>query len=143
MLTDLTFPSQRSLPDGSVLRDALNGKESTADGDIAFTYENGMAGLADGCVSPLSGGPGFTLSQNAPNPFNPSTEIRCTLAKAGPMRLLVFDVYGRLVRVLAEGNAEAGEHRYRFDASGLAGGVYVCRMEAAGASASIRMVLLK
>jgi hypothetical protein len=54
---------------------------------------------------------GFTLEQNFPNPFNPATEIRFTLAEAGPVSLVVFNTLGQEVRVLAEGQLQAGSHQ--------------------------------
>jgi len=89
------------------------------------------------------------LGQNTPNPFNPSTEIRFSLADAGDVDLSVYDVAGRLVRRLASGHHDSGEHRVTWDGESDAGqavssGMYFYRLETAdGRTASKRMLLIK
>ena len=73
-----------------------------------------------------------TLAQNYPNPFNPSTAIRYELPAAEHVRLDVFDVSGRNVKVLVDGTRPAGTHTARFDAGGLPSGLYVYRLQAGG-----------
>jgi len=85
---------------------------------------------------------------NAPNPFNPATTLRFRLDEAGWVRLLVFDVSGRLVRTVADGPHERGafERTWRGkDDRGrpVAPGVYVARLEAKGTTATRKMVLVK
>ena len=72
------------------------------------------------------------LEQNYPNPFNPSTAIRYELPAAEHVRLDVFDVSGRNVKVLVDGTRPAGTHTARFDAGGLPSGLYVYRLQAGG-----------
>jgi hypothetical protein len=85
----------------------------------------------------------FTLHQNYPNPFNPGTEIRFTLPEAGAVQLHIYDITGRRVAVLLEGHMGAGTHGVRFDASGLAGGVYLYRLRAGERNATGKMLLIK
>lgn len=92
-------------------------------------------------------GPGiaatYGLEQNYPNPFNPSTQLRFHMAADGEARLRVVDILGREVATLAGGVYSRGVHTVRFDASGLAGGIYYARLEA-GEGVFIRpMVLLR
>jgi hypothetical protein len=70
----------------------------------------------------------FALEQNYPNPFNPSTVIGYQLPAAGRVRLAVYDLLGREVTVLVNGEVEAGNHTAVFDAAGLSSGVYFCRL---------------
>jgi subtilisin family serine protease len=84
-----------------------------------------------------------TLHGNYPNPFNSATTIAFHLAAASRVRLQVCDVLGRTVAVLVDNTLNAGSHRIAFDASGLASGIYVARLEAAGTSLSSRMMLIK
>jgi hypothetical protein len=66
----------------------------------------------------------YALLQNYPNPFNPSTIIKYSLAKSGPVSVKVFDVLGRVVATLVNGEVQsAGEHQVRFNTSSLRGGV--------------------
>ena len=85
----------------------------------------------------------ISLSQNYPNPFNAITEITFTLPKTQPVSLRIYDVLGREVAVLVNEMKTAGEHRVTFDASGLASGVYLCRIEAGGMMQTRKIVLLR
>jgi len=97
-----------------------------------------------------SGEPGqFALYGNYPNPFNPTTTISFWLPRAEPVTLRVYSILGQEVATLLDGEfREAGLHRVSWDGAGrhggtLAGGVYVCRIEAGRWVASTRMLLLK
>jgi hypothetical protein len=92
----------------------------------------------------------FTLEQNVPNPFNPSTVIRYTIAQSSEdggggmeVRLVVYDLLGREVAVLAEGRQGPGTHDVQFDASGLSSGLYFYRLTAGPYTESRKMVLMK
>jgi hypothetical protein len=92
--------------------------------------------------------PPFELRQNYPNPFNPSTTIAFALTEAGPVRLQIYDVAGRLVRTLINGQREADFYRIEWnglDDAGVsvASGVYFYRLEAGQHRATKRLVLLK
>lgn len=84
-----------------------------------------------------------TLAQNYPNPFNPSTVIRFTLDAERQTSLKVYDVLGREVAVLIDGQMAAGSHQVTLDASSLSGGVYVYRLQVDGTVMSRKMTLLK
>jgi len=85
----------------------------------------------------------YALEQSYPNPFNPSTEIGVRMAAAGRMKLSVYDLLGREVRTLVDGWMDAGRHTVRFDAEGLASGVYVYRLQAGSFVAARTMLLLR
>ena len=85
----------------------------------------------------------FKLCANFPNPFNPSTIIIFYLPRNEHVSLRVFDVTGRAVETLVEGEVPAGEHRLHWSATGLASGVYLCRMQAGNFSETIKMVYQK
>jgi hypothetical protein len=86
-----------------------------------------------------------SLGQNYPNPFNPTTKIPFTLPAPAAVRLEVYDVTGRLVGVLTEGEREAGFHEIPFDADryGLGSGVYVYRLRAGLRVETRPMVLIR
>ncbi|MEX2656058.1 MAG: GLUG motif-containing protein, partial [Balneolales bacterium] len=72
----------------------------------------------------------LTLSQNFPNPFNSSTVISYGLPETSHVRLEVFDLLGRRVRLLLNDEISAGRHRVLFDAGGLPSGMYLYRLSA-------------
>jgi len=57
--------------------------------------------------------------------------------------LKVYDVTGRALETLVQGDVPAGEHRLHWSAQGLASGIYFCRMETNGFSETIRMMYTK
>ncbi len=83
------------------------------------------------------------LTGNYPNPFNPRTTIRYALPQAGTVRLVVYDMLGREVAVLADGPKPAGRHAARFDAGGLPSGTYVYRLQAQDRIIVRTMMLVK
>jgi flagellar hook assembly protein FlgD len=88
------------------------------------------------------------LKQNAPNPFNPRTTIRFDLPAAGTVRLAIYDVAGRLVKVLVEGEIPAGSHEAVWDGRdsagrGMASGGYFARLQAGGKVETVRMGLVR
>ena len=85
----------------------------------------------------------FNLSQNFPNPFNPSTTIRFGLAERVHVRLSVFTVLGQLVSTLLNGEEEPGYHEVRFDGTGLASGVYYYRLQAGSFVKTMKLLHLR
>jgi len=85
----------------------------------------------------------FALHQNYPNPFNPSTTIQYDLPKSGMVRLSVYDVLGREVRILVDEYQDVGRYTVRFDASNLSSGVYFYRLIAGEFVAVKKFQLLK
>jgi FtsP/CotA-like multicopper oxidase with cupredoxin domain len=85
----------------------------------------------------------LALEQNYPNPFNPSTTIRYSLPATMNVKLEVFNMLGRRVATLVNGEVSAGSHEARFDARRLASGAYVYRLTAGTQVLSKRMYLVK
>ena len=85
----------------------------------------------------------FILDQNYPNPFNPSTTIRFSIPHREYVTLKIFDVLGREVATLVEGEMEAGEHSVLFDASNLSGGTYFYQLKAESVVRTQCMVFIK
>lgn len=92
---------------------------------------------------------GIALNQNFPNPFNPSTEISFSLKEAGSVALVIYDISGRQVRQLAQGNHfSGGVHRIEWDGRAQDGhnapsGIYTYSLTYDGQTQSRKMILLK
>lgn len=86
---------------------------------------------------------GFELNQNYPNPFNPTTTIRFSLSQREHVVLKVFDMLGREVATLVNGELQAGEHSVVFNVQGLPSGVYFYRLRAAGFIQTKKMLISK
>jgi len=85
----------------------------------------------------------YSLAQNFPNPFNPTTTISFNMPETGMASLKVFDLAGREVATLVNGLMGRGQQNVVFDASGLNSGVYFYTFETAGVSQTRKMVLVK
>jgi hypothetical protein len=83
------------------------------------------------------------LAQNYPNPFNPATTIKYQIPNAGNVSLKIFDVLGAEVMTLVNAAKAQGRYEVSFDASKLAGGVYIYRIQSNDFVASRKMMLLK
>ncbi|MEW6753106.1 MAG: FlgD immunoglobulin-like domain containing protein [Candidatus Latescibacterota bacterium] len=99
-------------------------------------------------VAPAPRPAGVWLAPNAPNPFNPETRIQYALPRRAPAVLEVYDAAGQRVRAWVLGEQPAGTHTVVWDGrndagEGVAAGVYLCRLTAAGRQAVQRMVLVK
>ena len=85
----------------------------------------------------------FSLAQNFPNPFNPETTIRYSLAESGQVKLTIYDMLGKEVTVLVKGFQRAGKHQVSWKAEHLPSGNYFYRLESGGNVMMQRMTLLK
>ena len=90
----------------------------------------------------------FTMTQNFPNPFNPSTSIRFALPEMSTVKLQIFDIQGKLVKTIVSADAVAGWHEMRWNGQDDKGqsapaGVYLAKLQAGAHSRSIKMLLLK
>jgi hypothetical protein len=98
----------------------------------------------------IGGGESFeyALGQNFPNPFNPETSIRYSVAEPGAVRIAVYNALGQQIRTLVSNHKVAGDYTVDWDArdqSGVevASGVYIYRMEINGFESAHRMVLVR
>lgn len=87
----------------------------------------------------------FSLMQNFPNPFNPSTTISFDIPQTALVKLTVYDALGREVATLVNENLTAGVYQYQFSTHNyqLPSGVYFYRLEAGEFVESKRMIILK
>jgi hypothetical protein len=83
------------------------------------------------------------LYQNYPNPFNPTTNIEFSLPVRSNIKLSCINILGEIVKVIASGNFEAGNHKVTLDASNLSTGVYFYRLEAGDFVNIKKLILIK
>jgi hypothetical protein len=85
----------------------------------------------------------FSLAQNFPNPFNPTTTIQYSLPQAGNINLKIYNLLGEEVKTLADEYKEAGKHSVQFNANNLASGIYFYRIQAGSFVETKKMTLIK
>ena len=113
-----------------------------ADEPVTY-YVTGSSGTGGDQLPALS-----KLQGAVPNPFNPRTSLRYSLARSGAVRLQVFDLQGRLVRTLLDGQQGAGAHAVPWDGRDEAGravasGTYLARLRAPDTVAQQKMLLVR
>jgi Glycosyl hydrolases family 2, TIM barrel domain/Glycosyl hydrolases family 2, sugar binding domain/Glycosyl hydrolases family 2 len=102
--------------------------------------ENALVGIAEPAPEIPQG---YRLAQNFPNPFNPATTITVDLPIRGQARLAVFDLLGREVALLMNGEYSAGRYVTTWDARGMASGAYFIRLSANGHVFTRAMMLVR
>jgi hypothetical protein len=116
-------------------------------GDIIYagTYDNGIwkydpsTTNVDDKILPN----GFSLSQNFPNPFNPTTSIKYLISSNSRVSLKVYDVLGNEVATLVDEFKSVGSYETDFNASSLSSGIYFYKLQAGSFSETKKMILLK
>lgn len=86
---------------------------------------------------------GYRLEQNSPNPFNPVTVIQFSVPHATHVRMKVYTTFGAEVATLVDQQVAAGTYKVNWDASWLASGFYLYRLEAKGFTQTKKMLLTK
>jgi len=111
----------------------INTGTATQIGDVGFRGVAGLVMVVDTTTdvnNKQSEVPNiFSLKQNYPNPFNPETSIEYTIPEAGSITLKIYDVLGKEVITLVNGNRTAGNHVEKWNASNFASGVYIYQLE--------------
>lgn len=85
----------------------------------------------------------FALEQNYPNPFNPSTTIKFNLPENGYTTLKIYNVIGKEVSTLINGQMQAGHYEVNFDSGDLASGVYLYTLSSGGFKETKKMILMR
>ncbi len=121
--------------------DANTGWFTSDGGEIGHTTNGSSTGVRDAAENqtPID----FSLQQNYPNPFNPTTVIGYQVAKAGIVRLNVYDVLGREVATLVNDVKPAGSYTATFNAANVPSGVYFYRLQSASFTDTKRLVVIK
>ncbi len=100
------------------------------------TLVTGVKGVSDNSLR-------YNLSQNTPNPFNPSTTIRYSLPAKENVKLTILDLNGKVVKVVNLGEKGVGYHSYTFNATDITSGIYLYEMRAGNFVARRKMALLR
>lgn len=108
----------------------------------------GIEAFGDGLTTELESFAGdlpraTRLTRNYPNPFNPSTVIGYQVGAASDVVVTVHDLLGRVVTTLVRGRVEPGRYSVLWNAAGLAGGVYIVRLQAGQTTSTERLIFLK
>ena len=110
-------------------------------------YEAKVYSLQQYSISSVDGNPpivsDFQLSQNYPNPFNPSTSIRYSIPGRSKITLKLYDITGRELLTLLNGEVNAGNYEINFNASKLPSGVYFYTLRSGTFVSTKKMLLLK
>lgn len=107
-------------------------------------YISNFGGIVTGLNQSTNEIPGnFRLQQNYPNPFNPTTEIVFEIPFSSHVDLKIFDVSGRVVKVLLNETLTSGKFNISYDASELSSGIYFCVMQAGEFLQTNKMILIK
>jgi len=105
--------------------------------DIILHSDSTLLTAIDGYIVPVE----YTLHPNYPNPFNPVTTIRYELPVRSHVNLIVYDILGREVAVLVDGDQGPGARKVRWNATGIPSGIYFVRM-VAGDFRQVRKVMI-
>ncbi len=119
--------------------DANNGWAVGNNGTILHTTNGGLTFAENQLEVPLE----FALEQNYPNPFNPSTVIRYQIPEVSQVMLKVFDLLGREVATLVNEAKEPGTFSVQWNASGVASGVYLYRLQVGGFVETRKMCVIR
>lgn len=122
--------------DKNILNTKYNYRLKQIDLDGTFTYSDEISIDVNRAFE-------YTLSQNFPNPFNPSTIIKYSLLYSGIVEIKVFDMLGKEIKTLINEYKPAGNYEIEFDGTGLPNGVYFFRMISGNYSDTKKMVLLR
>ena len=85
----------------------------------------------------------FDVSQNYPNPINPTTTIQYKIPKRSIVKVEVYDALGRVVDAISEGTKDPGKYQTTFNLNNKASGMYVYKVTAGEYTAVKRMILMK
>ena len=115
------------------------------DGSFWFAWDSDYGTISDKPSTAVEDAApaAFSVAQNTPNPFNPTTSINFILARTGQVTIDVFNVAGQKVATLADDVMSAGNHSVTWDATGFAAGVYFYTVKSGDYSRTMKMTLLK
>ncbi|MDP8239399.1 MAG: T9SS type A sorting domain-containing protein [Candidatus Hatepunaea meridiana] len=141
---DCLRDSVMAVIDYIAVEELYNGDRINASGEDYMKQTHKLMSLLDRqedseALSPET----FAVARAYPNPFNSMTNIAFNLKDDSYVKLTVHDLQGREVSALYEGQETSGVHSLSWDASGLASGVYICRLQSDSKMATIKLVMVR
>jgi hypothetical protein len=131
--------SDNSQADGDIMDFYVNG-DAAPGGRFSFIYSTSKSTRIGGFnKAPID----FGLSQNFPNPFNPSTTIIFSIPAANKVSLKIYNVAGQLMTTLFDKQLSQGDHRFQWQAANMSSGMYFCKLTSGSFSQTMRMILLQ
>jgi hypothetical protein len=130
-------PREYSYTDRTISFGIYSFRLKQIDRDGRYSYSHSID------VTIAAGPQRFTLEQNFPNPFNPSTTISYIIPSSGHVSLHVTDLLGREVSRLVNAVQNAGSHSVTLDASSLSSGMYLYTLRSGNLSSTKRMMLVR
>ncbi len=121
--------------------DGLNGKTAGDSENFLQNWGVWTRITVDGVGINEQGSTGIALDQNVPNPANGSTIIRYNIANSADVALEVYDVTGKLVETVDQGQQSAGQHQFDLNTTTYAPGVYFYTLNVDGVKVTRRMVI--
>jgi hypothetical protein len=126
------------------IKSAPAAMDEAYDGTCWVAWDSDFGTISNTVVAVENAAPAaFTVAQNTPNPFNPTTTINFSLAKESQVSVDVFNVAGQKVTSLVNDMLSAGSHSVTWDANGFAAGVYFYTVKTGELSKTMKMTLLK
>ena len=122
---------------------SANSQHRRIDCDIFYSFKSILDTTTTSVEEPIVPLDNYQLSNNYPNPFNPSTTIKYIIPEQSYVTLKVFDGLGREVGLLVNEVKSPGNYKVDFDASNLTSGVYFYRIIAGDYIQTKKMLLLK
>ena len=124
--------------------DNASSADASSQGGWWFSGHDSIKGTISNQVGVASAAPAaFAVAQNSPNPFNPTTTISFTLAKAGKTTVDVYNVAGQKISTLVNSSLSAGSHSVTWNAAKFSAGVYFYTVKSGDFSKTMKMTLLK
>lgn len=136
---DLVFTMQSATNANARLYIDMGGSNTNVQIDNVYLGEPIPSDTEDEDILPTE----YRLDQNYPNPFNPSTKIRYSIKEVGQVKLTVYDILGREVETLVNGEMVVGNYEINFDASELTSGIYFYTLQTGSFMETRKMILLR
>ncbi len=132
------YQKLRELAKDPILKESMKRKFAKEAGSVPSEYTQ-----PEGIKTANHGDDMNVTASNHPNPFNPTTTIKYTLAKKGKVSIAVYNLTGQQVAELVDGVKESGSHMVQFNAGNLASGLYLYRLKTPKKVITKKMTLIK